>query len=54
MISNKKPWNWLRPFTVRPQQKQVYAAVENWMTGDNNVTTWENTLLMELRRKFRL
>ena len=41
-------------FTVRSQQKQVYAAVENLMTSDNNVSTWENTLLMELRMKFRL
>ena len=41
-------------FTARPQQKQVYAAVEQIMTSDNNVSTWENTLLMELRMKFRL
>jgi len=41
-------------FTVRPQQKQVYAAVEEIMTFDNNISTWENTLLMELRMKFRL
>jgi len=41
-------------FTLRPQQKQVYAAVEQIMTFDNNISTWENTLLMELRMKFRL
>jgi len=41
-------------FTLRSQQKQVYAAVEALMTSDNNVSTWENTLLMELRMKFRL
>jgi nicotinamide mononucleotide adenylyltransferase len=41
-------------FTARPQQKQVYSAVEQLMTSDNNVSTWENTLLMELRMKFRL
>ncbi len=41
-------------FTDRKQQKQVYAAVEQIMTADNNVSTWENTLLMELRMKFRL
>jgi hypothetical protein len=41
-------------FTLRPQQKLVYAAVEQLMTSDNNVSTWENTLLMELRLKFRL
>ena len=41
-------------FTARPQQKLVYAAVEELMTSDNNVSTWESTLLMELRLKFRL
>ena len=41
-------------FTVRPQQKQVYAAVEQIMTFDNHISAWENTLLMELRMKFRL
>jgi len=41
-------------FTLRPQQKQVYAAVEQIMTFDNNISTGENTLLMELRMKFRL
>jgi 6-phosphogluconolactonase/glucosamine-6-phosphate isomerase/deaminase len=41
-------------FTVRSQQKQVFAAVEQMMTCDNNISTWENTLLMELRMKFRL
>ena len=41
-------------FTLRPQQKQVFAAVEQIMTFDNNISTWENTLLSELRMKFRL
>jgi hypothetical protein len=41
-------------FTLRSQQKQVFAAVEQIMTFDNNISTWENTLLMELRMKFRL
>ena len=41
-------------FTARSQQKQVYAAVEQIMTFDNNISTWENTLLSELRLKFRL
>ena len=41
-------------FTDRKQQKQVLEAVEQIMTADNNVSTWENTLLMELRMKFRL
>jgi hypothetical protein len=41
-------------FTDRAQQKQVFAAVEQIMTFDNNISTWENTLLSELRMKFRL
>ena len=41
-------------FSIRSQQKQVYAAVEQIMTFDNNISTWENTLLSELRMKFRL
>ena len=41
-------------FTDRSQQKQIYAAVEQIMTFDNNISTWENTLLSELRLKFRL
>jgi hypothetical protein len=41
-------------FKDRNQQKQVLAAVEQMLTSDNNVSTWENTLLMELRMKFRL
>jgi len=41
-------------FTARPQHKQVFAAVEQIMTFDNNISTLENTLLMELRMKFRL
>jgi hypothetical protein len=41
-------------FTQRDQQKQVFAAVEQLMTSDQHVSSWENTLLMELRMKFRL
>jgi len=41
-------------FKDRKQQQQVLSAVEQMMTSDNNVSTWENTLLMELRMKFRL
>ena len=41
-------------FTERSQQKQVFAAVEQIMTFDNHVSNWENTLLMELRMRFRL
>ncbi len=41
-------------FTDRKQQKQVFAGVEKIMTADNHVSVWENTLLMELRLKYRL
>ena len=41
-------------FTERTQQKQVFSAVEQIMTFDNHVSNWENTLLMELRMRFRL
>jgi nicotinamide mononucleotide adenylyltransferase len=41
-------------FTTREQQKQVYAAVQKIMLADNNVSTWENTLLTELDSKFRM
>jgi hypothetical protein len=41
-------------FTERSQQKQVFSAVEQIMTFDNHVSSWENTLLMELRMKFWL
>jgi hypothetical protein len=41
-------------FAIRSQQKQVYEAVEQMMTADNHVSSWEKTLLMELRMKFRL
>jgi hypothetical protein len=40
-------------FTVRNQQQQVFAAVEQMMSADQHVSSWENTLLMELRMKFR-
>lgn len=42
------------PFTDRNQQRQVFSAVEQIMTFDNHISNWENTLLMELRMKFRL
>jgi hypothetical protein len=41
-------------FKSRSQQKRVFEAVAQIMTADNHVSTWENTLLMELRLKFRL
>jgi nicotinamide mononucleotide adenylyltransferase len=41
-------------FTARKQHKLVFAAVEQMMSADQHVSSWENTLLMELRMKFRL
>ncbi|HZL78937.1 MAG TPA: hypothetical protein VFC17_08790 [Candidatus Limnocylindrales bacterium] len=41
-------------FTVSSQQKHVFAAVEQIMTSDQHVSSLENTLLSELRMKFRL
>jgi nicotinamide mononucleotide adenylyltransferase len=41
-------------FTTRSQQKQVYAAVQQIMTIDKHVSSWEGTLLSELRLKFRM
>jgi hypothetical protein len=41
-------------FTARSQQKRVFAAVEQMMAADQHVSYWENTLLMELRMRFRL
>ena len=41
-------------FTDRRQQFQVYAAVEKIVTTDQHVSSWESTLLMELRLKFRI
>ncbi|MEI7806865.1 MAG: hypothetical protein WCJ07_00090 [Verrucomicrobiota bacterium] len=41
-------------FTDRRQQQQVFGAVLQIMSSDFNVSTWESTLLMELRMKFRL
>ena len=43
-----------RQFTTRSQHKQVYQAVQEIMTSDQHVSTWESTLLSELRLKFRL
>jgi len=41
-------------FTSRSQQRQAYRAVEQIMTTDRHVSSWETTLLSELRLKFRL
>ena len=41
-------------FTDRAQQTKVLAAVHQIMSSDFNVSTWESTLLSELRMKFRL
>ena len=41
-------------FTVRGQQKKVYAAVQQIMTADKHVSSWESTLLSELRLVFRM
>jgi hypothetical protein len=41
-------------FTTRKQQRQAFEAVEQMMTADSHVTSWENTLLSELRMKFRM
>ncbi len=41
-------------FVNRSQQQQVLMAVLKIMSSDFNVSTWESTLLMELRMKFRM
>ena len=41
-------------FSTRRQQQQVYAAVQQIMTFDQHVSTWETTLLSELRLKYRV
>ena len=41
-------------FTDPVQQQRVYAATEKIMTADNQISSWESTLLSELRKKFRL
>jgi len=41
-------------FTTRPEHKLVYATVQKIMTTDQHVSTWESTLLSELRLKFRV
>ena len=41
-------------FTARSQQKQVYEAVQQIMIADKHVSSWESTLLSELRLRFRL
>jgi hypothetical protein len=41
-------------FTTRSQQKQVYGAVQQIMTSDRHVSSWESTLLSELGLRFRM
>jgi len=41
-------------FTTRSQQQQVYEAVQQIMTSDKHVSSWESTLLSELGLKFRM
>ena len=41
-------------FSDRTHQTQVLAAVHDIMSSDFSVSTWESTLLAELRMKFRL
>jgi nicotinamide mononucleotide adenylyltransferase len=41
-------------FTTRSQHKQVYAAVQQIMTADKHVSSWEGTLLSELRLRFKM
>jgi nicotinamide mononucleotide adenylyltransferase len=41
-------------FTTRTQQKQVYEAVQQIMISDKHVSSWEGTLLSELRLRFRM
>ncbi len=41
-------------FTDRAQQTKVLAAVHQIMSSDFNVSTWESTLLSELRMKFMM
>jgi hypothetical protein len=43
-----------RAFTVRSQQKKVYAAAQQILRADKHVSAWESTLLSELRLVFRL
>ena len=41
-------------FTSRKQQQQVYGAVQEIITTDRHVSSWENTLLSELGLLFRM
>lgn len=41
-------------FTVQSQQAQVLDAVLKIISSDFQMSTWESTLLSELRKKFRL
>ena len=46
---------WLaEAFTTRSQHKRVYEAVQQIMTTDKHVSSWEATLLSELSLKFRV
>jgi hypothetical protein len=41
-------------FTIPSQQKRVYAIVQQIMTVDLDISSWESTLLSELRRTFKI
>jgi hypothetical protein len=41
-------------FSDRHQQRRVLTAVEHIMTFDQHISTWETTLLTELRLRFRM
>jgi nicotinamide mononucleotide adenylyltransferase len=41
-------------FSTRSQHQQVYAAVQQIMISDKHVSSWETTLLSELRLRFRM
>jgi len=41
-------------FTTRSQQKQVYGAVQQIMTSDQHVSSWESSLLSELGPRFKM
>ena len=46
---------WLaEAFTIPSQQKRVYAIVQEIMTVDLDISSWESTLLLELRRTFKI
>jgi hypothetical protein len=41
-------------FTVRQHQRVVYSAVEQMMSADGKISSWESELLAELRLRFRM